>query len=241
MIKSNDYSITDYEWSTDYDSWEPGKKVTLKVTLETPEGIQYEDEYTLVWDKVQYAGGYEVKIYRDGSSYKTVSIEGRSNTEFDLSDYATDDYLITAALRAVAPSGKTKYIAASDWVMFDDESVSSSENSTVYGSFSGSGSSKKFKDSDGNTVSGWQEINGTWYYFDPGNKDNAVVSQWATLGGHSYIFDEDGKMQTGWVKNEDYWYYLNDGSVDGLPVGALLTNTTTSDGYAVDANGAWNG
>ncbi|MCD8084091.1 MAG: hypothetical protein LUE86_11425 [Clostridiales bacterium] len=311
-VSSKDYEITDYEWSSDYDNWEPGKKVTLKVSLESdektfskdakvsvtngeaasssrkstkkyqvninytprvilqaPEGIQYDDEYTLVWDKVDYAGGYEVKLYKDGSSYKTVSVSGKSNTEIDLSDYATDDYLITAAVRAVAPSGKTKYITASDWVMFDDESVSSSEDSTVYGAFSGSGSSKKFKDSDGNAATGWQEINGNWYFFDPDNKNNAVTDQWLTHGDYKYLFDADGKMQTGWVKDGDYWYYLsqdttgeiqpygsmmtgwvktgpgspwyflNDGRTEDVPYGSMLVNRMTPDGYTVDENGAW--
>ena len=48
-------------------------------------------------------------------------------------------------------------------------------------------------------------------------------------------------MQTGWISKGPAGpdYYLNDGSVADLPLGACLTNTTTPDGYQVDASGAW--
>lgn len=39
-------------------------------------------------------------------------------------------------------------------------------------------------------------------------------------------------MQTGWLNDNGTFYYLN-GS------GAMLSNTTTPDGYYVGANGAW--
>ena len=35
-----------------------------------------------------------------------------------------------------------------------------------------------------------------------------------------------------WVKSGSYWYYLGSS-------GAMLTNTTTPDGYHVDSEGRW--
>ena len=39
-------------------------------------------------------------------------------------------------------------------------------------------------------------------------------------------------MQTGWQQIGGKWYYFNTS-------GALLTNTTTPDGYTVNVNGEW--
>ena len=60
------------------------------------------------------------------------------------------------------------------------------------------------------TLTGWQEINGTWYYFD-----------------------EHGVMQTGWICPDGKWYFLDNS-------GAKLTKVIFDDGngiYAVDEDG----
>lgn len=311
---SESYEIEEYEWSTDYELWEPGKKVTLKVTLvsgentfdrdpyvygyncekvsvsrsgsrklvlkmnyiprvtlEAPSGVHYDNDYILTWDKVSYAGGYEVQLSKDGNYDQTIYLEGRSTTEVDLSEYATDDYLVTAKIRAVAPSGKSYYIEDSDWNDFDDDGISVDGDSTATGRFSGSGASKQFYGEEDPDVykTGWQCINGYWYFF---NQDTgyAVVDSWLNDAGFWYLFDADGKMLTGWRKAGDSWYYLNasvsdgagtpygammtgwvqtapagpyyflnPGTVSTLPYGAMLANTVTPDGYTVNASGEW--
>ncbi len=311
-VYGTDYEIENFEWSRDYEKWEPGKKVTLtvylastdksfarkpsvnswsaelvsatrtdnthlkirlnyipKVTLEAPSGICYEDEFQLTWDKVQYAGGYEVQIMKDGYYYTSVRLNGRASTAIDISQYATDDSLITVSVRAVEPEGKYAYIMASDWVNFDDEVIVNGNN-TVYGQFSGSGEFKRFYEGDywGNYSIGWQYINGVWYYFQPSD-GYAVTSGWLADGGYWYFFDSEGRMLTGWQKDGGLWYYLNngyggegipygamrtgwittapsspyywlnDGSVEGLPYGAMLADAVTPDGYYVNASGEW--
>ena len=258
------------EVASDYDSWTPGKKTTLTVTLESdeksfgkdvrasisrgeetgisrsgskklrvkinyipkvmlavPENIWYEDEYTVAWDKVDYAGGYKVKLYKDGSSYKTLNLEGRTNTEVDLSEYTTDDYLWTVSVQAVAPSGKSSYILSSETVNFDEDGVSVDGESTAYGSFTGSGKSKRFKNEDSSYAQGWQLINGNWYFFDTNNHNYAVTDGWLQSGVYWYYFDTEGRMMTGWVMDDaggGYWYYLNtDPSGAQLPFGAMKT------------------
>ena len=59
-------------------------------------------------------------------------------------------------------------------------------------------------------------------------------SKWAKLDNVWYWFGGSGKMMAdGWLKLADgYWYYFDQS-------GALLTNTTTPDGYRVDDNGRW--
>ena len=311
VVQSMDCEIEDYEWAYGKESWKPGKKVTVTVTvmpnegsnftantnavvlngekstakrngsryvvkinyipkvqLAQPTGIYYEDESTLRWEEVKYAGGYEVQIKRDGLYYKTVPVSGRDNVECDLSEYATDDYTYTCSVRAVAPSGKNAYITASEWVDFDGQEITM-QPSTTAGNFIGTGAYKKFVDSNGNTVTGWQEINGAWYYFNPDNYSYAITGTVAEIGGHKYSFDENGYMFIGWKKEADGywylynsdlnaqipygaartgwaqsaptspWYFLNDGRIEGYPQGAMLVNGTTPDGYVVNENGEW--
>ena len=73
----------------------------------------------------------------------------------------------------------------------------------------------------------WQSNSTGWWYQ---NADGSYpVSQWQQINGSWYYFNESGYMVASmWIGN----YYLGDS-------GAMLTNTTTPDGYVVDENGAW--
>ena len=84
-----------------------------------------------------------------------------------------------------------------------------------------------------------------WFRFDENGK---MLTGWFTdSDGSVYYLSEKsdgtlGHMVTGWnlIKGADgteRWYYFNTVS-DGTR-GKLLTNTTTPDGYRVDANGCW--
>ena len=63
---------------------------------------------------------------------------------------------------------------------------------------------------------GWQEVNGTWYYFD-----------------------DDGIMVTGWQEMDtNVWYYFNPDT------GGMISNTTIYDDgayWAFDENGVCTG
>lgn len=74
-------------------------------------------------------------------------------------------------------------------------------------------------DSNGNMLSGWQYVDGNWFYLNQ---------------QHDGYF---GKMLTGWQNINGAWYYLNP-SHDGT-FGAMYANRTTPDGYYVNANGVW--
>ena len=92
---------------------------------------------------------------------------------------------------------------------------------------------------DGNFVTGWQRINGSWYYFDNNTKQadtgwqkinnqwyyfdptsaNAWVN-WQTINGNLYYFDPNNAYAlTGWQQfNNDYYYFdpANAWAADGL-------------------------
>ncbi|EOU1651894.1 cell wall-binding protein [Clostridium perfringens] len=65
--------------------------------------------------------------------------------------------------------------------------------------------------SNGNMKTGWEEINGYWYYF---NNDGIMQTGWQELGGKWYYFRQDGNMRVGWEQINGYWYYFgSDGSM----------------------------
>lgn len=47
---------------------------------------------------------------------------------------------------------------------------------------------------------------GAWYYFD---KSGEMATGWKKIADKWYYFKEDGAMVTGWVKYKDTWYYLD--------------------------------
>ncbi len=75
----------------------------------------------------------------------------------------------------------------------------------------------------------WLLNNGFWYWFD---EAGYMVSGWVLYNNSWYYLKLSGAMATGWVEYNGNWYYLNTS-------GAMVVNTTTPDGYLVDANGVW--
>ena len=84
--------------------------------------------------------------------------------------------------------------------------------------------------------------NGTtqWYRF---NKEGYMVTGWYqdTDGSRYYLHDvsdgSQGYMYTGWHEISGNWYYFRENG-EG-PLGSLLVNGTTPDGYTTDAQGVW--
>ena len=91
------------------------------------------------------------------------------------------------------------------------------KNSWGYEAYNGKSYWYYFLDS-GYMATGWVEVNGSKYYLFP-NSDG-----WK------------GRMLTGWQWIDGNCYYLD---AQGQNEGALYKNTTTPDGYAVDAEGRW--
>ena len=57
---------------------------------------------------------------------------------------------------------------------------------------------------------GWQQINGLWYYF---NSNGIAATGWKKIGSKWYYFNDDHIMLTGWQKVGDDWYYFEDSGV----------------------------
>ena len=79
---------------------------------------------------------------------------------------------------------------------------------------------------------GWAKIDGNWYFF---KGDNSMKTGWEKVDGSWYYMTSSGRMVTGWCQVNGVWYYF---SKESNALGQMLANTTTPDGYKVDANGA---
>lgn len=104
---------------------------------------------------------------------------------------------------------------------------------------------------EGHMLTGWQQIEGVWYYLNTaedagsaesikaGMKEGAMRKGWHFDARYQgwFWFDTRGVMAIGWKEIDGKQYYFNQES-DGTK-GILLTNTTTPDGYAVNADGVW--
>ena len=125
-----------------------------------------------------------------------------------------------------------------------DSDTNDSEETTTSGWQQNGGNWSYYEDNT--AVTDWKKINGTWYYFD-GN--GVMTTNWQKVSGAWYYMDNSGAMQTDWKKISNAWYYFN---VDGVmqenrwvgdyylgSSGVMLVNTTTPDGYHVDASGKW--
>ena len=78
----------------------------------------------------------------------------------------------------------------------------------------------------------------SWYRF---NADGYMVAGWFTDADQNRYFlhnvsdGTQGYMYTGWHQIDGSWYYFRENA--GGPMGSLVVNEVTPDGYTVDANG----
>lgn len=109
-----------------------------------------------------------------------------------------------------------------------------------------------FFDGKSNMVTGWYKDARTnnWYYLstEAGINNGKMKTSWLKTAEGSinnteywYFLDNvSGAMYRGWVLIDGKWYYFAPTNMpDGRPEGSLYTNTTTPDGYKVNANGEW--
>ena len=104
-------------------------------------------------------------------------------------------------------------------------------------------------DTSGRMQTGWKMLKGVWYYL---NESGAMETGWVQVDGKWYYFNTSGGMETGWVQWNDAWYYfapsgeMKTGWVESSgkwyflkDSGKMAVSEKTSDGYQVDATGAW--
>ena len=109
------------------------------------------------------------------------------------------------------------------------------------GSWKNTQSGWNYINDNGSKVLGWTQTPSGWYYLD--TETGIMQTGWKKdNAGHWYFLNTakgaaEGVMLTGWNWIDGYCYYFNPQS--GPDQGKLLVNTTTPDGYKVNAEGKW--
>ncbi|MBR2787049.1 MAG: InlB B-repeat-containing protein, partial [Clostridia bacterium] len=98
-------------------------------------------------------------------------------------------------------------------------------------------------DGTGKMKTGWQQINGAWYYlaeeadmFTDFKYKGAMVKGLKTVPyenkNYKYYFDDSGAMKTGWIKVGNYWYYFATSASEfsGFNTGSAVTGIKTING-----------
>ena len=104
------------------------------------------------------------------------------------------------------------------------------------GSWKNTQSGWNYINDNGAKAVGWTKTPSGWYYLDT---SGLMKTGWLQdVDGKWYFLDtakgiQEGKMFTGWNWIDGYCYYFD------VQSGALLVNTTTPDGYKVNADGKW--
>ncbi|SDZ97788.1 Putative cell wall binding repeat-containing protein [Oribacterium sp. KHPX15] len=196
------------------------------------------------WTAAESAKKYEVKLYRGSSLLTTVTT---TNTYYSFANYFTSAGTYSYKVRAIYTSSYK-----GDWEESDDIYVTETEASYISSSYNSSVNSTTSSTSSsyvtgltGSTVYGpttlantlanstngqWIQDQYGWWYRNP---DGSWTSNgWQQINGKFYYFNSYGYMQTGWILWDYQYYYCG---ADG----AMLTNTTTPDGYYVNSAGVW--
>ena len=177
--------------------------------------------------KVEKKENHSVNTGNSGSTSKAVSSSsggssGGSASSGGSSGGGSGSFKVSSSLSGQV-LGVDRSLSGGQWVQdekgwwYKRPDGSYPKNSWGYEAYNGKSYWYYFLDS-GYMATGWVEVNGSKYYLFP-NSDG-----WK------------GRMLTGWQWIDGNCYYLD---TQGQNEGALYRNTTTPDGYAVDAEGRW--
>ena len=170
-----------------------------------------------------------------------VFAEGEQNTDND----GNEDDNISSNDPAPTPNDDDEPAYTKDYLASMKAKEEAAKEETTAGQWIQNENGWLFKAENGSyPANEWKKLtyNGKtdWYRF---NADGYMATGWFTAAdGNIYYLNPisngfQGAMLTGWQFIDGFWYYFN--PVDDAIQGAMYRNTTTPDGYQVDANGRW--
>lgn len=214
--------------------------------LEGASDLDWEDT-TAVWNEIEGAKSYDVKLLRDEKTVTTVSTTG---TSFNFSGYFNKEGDYTFRVRAISRyNSKTGEWSEDSSSFYVDEDELGTYGGSGHWVQNGTGWWYSY-DTGGYPASCWKQINGAWYYFNSAgyiltgwqkldktwyylNPSGAMTTGWQAVNGQWYYMNGSGEMQTGWQAVNGRWYYLN--SSGAMQTGWLKLN---GQWYYLDGTGA---
>jgi len=181
-----------------------------RLVLASPENPVISEDATLSWTPVQYAVRYILRVTLEGERQSDIYVTTNS---YDFSEYAYSDF-VTLSIVAIARESVRNYYYDSFETKIEDIGKIRIEGTVVQ-----KDGSLIYRDSDGNYVKGWVEMNGHWYHFTEGRADRGW---WQDTSGHWYYFDRNFHMVTGELEENGRVYVFNDGSNSLVPLGAWV-------------------
>lgn len=167
---------------------------------------------------------------------------------------------LSPTMAMAAQKGAWKGSGSWWWYRYKDGSYPAATMETIDGK-------DYYFDKSGWMAIGWRKVGGQWRWFQSSGamaknkwiwdgsawywmkKDGSMATGWLDQGRSTYWLKSSGAMATGWQRLSGKWYYFASsgamyrsrwcGNYYLGKDGAMLTNTTTPDGYRVDANGKW--
>ena len=205
----------------------------LEGSLEV-DGVEWEGEDIPVarWESTAGAKSYQVRLYREDRSVGTTVTTSNEYYNFSSSITREGDYYFK--VRAVNSNSKKGEWYESDSMYVDGDMAEDFKNGNYSSGSQNSGTATApGASSNGGT---WKRNNvGWWYEYSDGSYPR---NGWLSIKNVWYCFDAAGYMRMGWIQAGDgKWYYCD--PREGSNQGAMMVNTTTPDGYRVDANGVW--
>lgn len=127
-----------------------------------------------------------------------------------------------ASIKKTSESSKTEEITETQAT---DEKASENVQSSGSGWYE-SGDYRYYYGEDGKYVTGWEEIEGKWYFFNP---KGIMLTGWRNIKDYRYYLDKNGAMVTGWQEIEGFIYHFG---TDGD-----LSMSQYIEGYWLDGSG----
>ena len=182
--------------------------------------------------KTDALGNYKFKNIPLGK-YKVTATNDKETKTVDVTVKATDDYIVAPEICfGVTTDGWKK--TTDGWEYYED-------GKKVTGWKDVDGTWYYFSE-NGIMATGWVDVNGTWYYM---NNSGAMETGWVDVNGTWYYMNNSGAMETGWVDVNGTWYYMNNsgametGWVDVNGTWYYMNNSGAMETGWVDVNGTW--
>ena len=177
----------------------------------------YPDNMSLIvrYDLKQPANAVTSLDFYDGLKFSAFGIVGAFILFFISRVAATGTSTAKRSLAAPKEDDSRQRITYTD-------SEPTEATGTFKGHFNEVGSDLVFVLAPGEYASGWQFIDGEWYYFDPENHNACVRGCWRKLGGDIFCFKDDGSVLKGWYSDNTNWFLLNSSEKNGR-IGRLFT------------------